>query len=127
MPNSSKILVIEDDTPLRKVLVAKLKESDYPVESAADGEEGLALALQLHPDLILLDLILPKKDGREVLHQLRADSWGRNVPVIILTVLDADEKMLNEILAYHPAHYFIKSEWRLEDVIEKVKELLEVS
>jgi two-component system response regulator RpaA len=127
VPNSSKILVIEDDTPLRKVLVAKLKESDYPVESAADGEEGLALALQLHPDLILLDLILPKKDGREVLHQLRADSWGRNVPVIILTVLDADEKMLNEILAYHPAHYFIKSEWRLEDVIEKVKELLEVS
>lgn len=124
MPNSSKILVIEDDSPLREALVAKLHESEYTVTSAVDGDEGLALALQSHPDLILLDLILPKKDGREVLHQLRADSWGKNVPVVILTVLDADEKMLNEIMVYHPAHYFIKSEWRLEDVLEKVKELL---
>lgn len=124
MPNSSKILVIEDDEPLRKALVDKLKESGYEVEFSVDGEEGLALALRSHPDLILLNLILPKKDGREVLHQLRTDSWGKDVPVIILTVLDADEKMLNEILAYHPAHYFIKSEWRLEDVIVKVKELL---
>jgi len=124
VPNSSKILVIEDDAPLRKALVAKLKESGYPVESAVDGEEGLELALRSHPDLILLNLILPKKDGREVLHQLRDDPWGENVPVIILTVLDADEKMLNEIMVYHPAHYFIKSEWRLEDVIEKVNELL---
>jgi len=126
VPSSSKILVIEDDNALREALVAKLHESKYTVASSVDGEEGLALALQSHPDLILLNLVLPKKDGREVLHQLRADSWGKDAPVIILTVLDADEKMLNEILAYHPAHYFIKSEWRLEDVIEKVKELLPV-
>jgi len=124
MPNSSKILVIEDESALREALFAKLQEAGYVVESAGDGEGGLGLALRSHPDLILLDLLLPKKDGREVLHQLREDSWGKDVPVIILTVLDADERMLNEILVYHPAHYFVKTTWRLEDVIEKVKELL---
>jgi len=124
VPNSFKILIIEDDTALRTALSIKMQEAGYLIEAAGDGEEGLALALRSHPDLILLDLILPKKDGREVLHDLRADTWGRTVPVIILTVLDADEKMLNEILTYKPAHYFIKSEWKLEDVVEKVKELL---
>ena len=121
---TKKILIVEDEEPVARAPQLKLQRYGIESEIVPDGREALLRLSKENFDLITLDLILPKKDGREVLHQLRADSWGKSVPVIILTVLDADEKMLNEILAYHPAHYFIKSEWRLEDVIEKVKELV---
>lgn len=120
-----RILVIEDESPLREVLVEKLSIEGYETLEAADGEEGLDLALENHPDLILLDLKLPKLDGIEVLERLRKDSWGKAVPVVILTVLEVDDEMIQKIVEFQPAHYFVKSNWKLEDVVAKVKEILE--
>ncbi len=122
-----KVLLIEDEESLRKPLADKFRSQGFEVTECADGEDGLARAFEIHPDLILLNLILPKKDGISVMRDLRADSWGKDVPIIILTVMDANEEILKEIIVNRPAHYFIKSDWKIDDVVQKVNELIRPS
>lgn len=81
--NSSRLLVIEDELPMRTALVDALRAEGYRVLAAADGETGLALALREQPDLILLDIMLPKLDGFALCAQLRR--LERRVPVLMLT------------------------------------------
>jgi two-component system OmpR family response regulator len=83
-----KILVIEDEAPLRRTLERALREEDFLVESAAEGDSGLALALHGAFDLILLDVMLPSIDGWEILRRLRADQRNKT-PVLMLTARDA--------------------------------------
>ena len=120
-----KILIVEDERPLRELLSQKLSSEGCSVLESGDGESGLKSALDNHPDLVILNLRLPKIDGIEVLRRLRADAWGKGVPVVILTVLDVSDEMLKEIVAHQPSYYFVKSDWKLEEVIEKIKEVLE--
>ena len=123
--HGKKILIVEDERPLRELLSQKLSSEGCGVLESADGESGLKSALDNHPDLVILNLRLPKIDGIEVLRRLRADTWGKAVPVVILTVLDVSDEMLKEIVAHQPSYYFVKSDWKLEEVIEKIKEVLE--
>jgi len=124
--NGKKILVIEDDAALRNVLRDKFSLEGFNVLEAKDGEEGLAIAVSLHPDLILLDIILPKMDGITMMKKLRqADEWGRKVPIILLTNLSADEDNISQAVAdCEPAYYLTKSNWSLEDLVEKIRERL---
>jgi len=101
-----------------------LTDEDYEMIEAKDGRAGLDLALKEHPDLILLDILMPKMDGVQVMKKLREDSWGKNVPVILLTKLDLDDQKLREIVQYGAAYYLVKRDWSLEDVVKKVKEVL---
>jgi len=122
-----RILVVEDDLPSRSAIMDKLMREGFNVYEAADGEQGLAIALQYFPDLILLDIIMPKMDGLTLLQKLReSGDWGKNVPVILLTNLGSDEKtIVKSVERDLPAYYLVKANWRLSDVVAKVRERLQ--
>ncbi|MFA6407517.1 MAG: response regulator [Candidatus Paceibacterota bacterium] len=119
------ILVVEDHIPVRLALVEKLTKHGYRAIEAKDGEEGLEVAGAQKPDLILLDLIMPRLGGMEMLEKLRKESeFGKKVPVIILTNLNPNDKIMKEVVETEPTFYLVKADWKLEDVIEKVNETL---
>lgn len=120
-----KILVIEDEIPLIEALEAKLKRSGYTVLMAHDGVTGLATALTVHPDLILLDLLLPEMDGLTVLKRLAADPVGKNIPVIVLSNISADDhQILSEALEIGAYDIMDKVDSKLGDVVKRVKDRL---
>lgn len=118
-----KLLIIEDEEELMKLLSRKLSEAGYAVSEAKDGEQGLAMALNGHPDLILLDLILPKLDGLTLLTKLRTDEWGKNAKVIVLTNL-ADANAVSMAATNMVNDFLVKTDWTLDQVLTKVKERL---
>ena len=95
--NKQSILIIEDDGSYRSILVKKLKEEGFLAIEAKDGEEGLNISLEKHPDLILLDLIMPRMDGITMLKELREDEWGKNAKIIILTAIMDSQKIAQAI------------------------------
>ncbi|MFA5932250.1 MAG: response regulator [Candidatus Paceibacterota bacterium] len=121
------ILVVEDEKILVNTLEEKLLAEGFEVLKAYNGIDGFTLALSEHPNLILLDLLMPKMDGMSMLKELRKDDWGKNVPVIILTNLTAgDEERNRDITKLEPSYYFMKTEKSLEEIIEKIKEILNI-
>ena len=126
MNKQKTILVVEDEKILRNLLVEVLSDQNFLALEAKNGNEGLEIALSKHPDLILLDLLLPGMRGMQVLKKIREDAWGASVPVIILTNLSAtNEELVNGMVTYKPMYYLIKSDWKIEDVIKKIEEILE--
>jgi len=126
---SKKILVIEeveDEKSLRDVLHDSFSLEGFSVLEAKDGEEGLATALSEHPDIILLDIVLPKMDGLTMMKKLReANEWGKHVPIILLTNLSADDDKINQAIAENePAYYLVKSNYTMSDLVEKIRERL---
>jgi len=119
-----RILVVEDDKALRFALKEKLEHAGYHVSVAQDGEEGLKIGLDELPDLILLDIIMPRLDGLKMLKAVRADEgWGAGVPVMILT--NSKEKGdIVEALEEGVTKYLAKSDWKIEDVIKRIEETL---
>jgi len=108
-----------------KILSEALTESAFETVQAANGAQGLALALEKHPDLIIADLLMPQMDGMTMMKRLREDEWGKDVPIIVLTNVNPDtNSALQAIIANHPAYYFVKSDMKLETIVEKVKEVL---
>ncbi|MBU0546257.1 response regulator [Patescibacteria group bacterium] len=118
-----KILIVEDELPLLEILSDKFLEANFEVFRAEDGEAGLEEALKNHPDMILLDILLPKMDGLEMLGKLRDDDWGKNAQVILLTNLSDSEKVA-EATKLGTYDYLVKSDWKLDDVVKKVNEKL---
>ena len=117
-----KIAVIEDDKALSKALAEKLARADFDVIQAYDGEEGLWLILKEKPDLILLDIVMPKMDGMTLLKKLRnnrQDEWAMKIPVIILTNLNADDNITQGVARDEPAYYLVKADFAIEQVIKK--------
>ncbi|HSA84528.1 MAG TPA: response regulator [Patescibacteria group bacterium] len=117
-----KILIIEDEPPMLNILRDKLVESGWETLTAQNGEEGLQIALTQHPDLILLDILLPKMNGTLTISKLRQDPWGKTIPVIMLTNVSPDtDKDLQAIVKNQPAYYFVKSDIELTTLTEKIK------
>lgn len=126
--SNKKILIVEiveDDRPLLTVLSERFASEGYRVLSAVTGEEGLKLALENKPDLILLDIVMPKMDGITMLKKLREDVWGKRANVILLTNLTADEKITKAVTELEPSYYLIKTDWKMDDIVERVKNCLE--
>lgn len=119
-----KILIVEDEQVLQKTLSDALKKEGYKVLEALDGELGLNLAKKEKPDLILLDIILPKKTGFEVLEELKKDPSTKDLSVIILTNLEEAENV-EKALVLGATTYLVKMEYSLASIIEKVKKTLE--
>jgi DNA-binding response OmpR family regulator len=119
-----KILIAEDELAYVRLLRDKLGHS-YKVLHAADGKEGLRLALKEKPDLILLDVRMPKMDGLAMLHELRKDTYGRKAKVILLTNLEASDKIVVRVAKDLPTYYFVKSDVELDYVLEKIQDLLQ--
>ena len=121
MPETQKILVVEDEPSLLLAIGKKLRHEGFEVFEARDGIDGLALAFAKHPDFILLDIVMPKMDGLTMLGKLREDDWGKKVPVLILTNLVSAESAAQA--EAHGSHgYLVKTEWTLEDVVKKIRE-----
>jgi len=118
-----KILIIEDDQSLQSALVEIIQQEGFETESAFDGEEGLAKARSFGPDLILLDIILPKKDGFEVLLEIKKDEATKNIPVLVLTNLE-EVNNIQKALDLGANSYLVKSDFSLKEVVEKVKAIL---
>ncbi len=119
-----KILFIEDESALQKTFNEILTQEGYEMMSALDGEIGLKLAKEKKPDLILLDLILPKIHGFDVLKQLKQDPQTKDIPIIVLTNLEGigDVEKAIELGA---TTYLVKAQYGLDEVIAKIKKALE--
>lgn len=121
-PNKRKhrILVVEDESILRRLLVTTLRGEGYEVWESDNGYEGHRQAVKHHPDLVLLDIIMPSMNGIEMLRQLRQDTWGKTANVVLLTNLD-DVDNMNQGMRYGVTDYFIKSDWSLDELAREVR------
>jgi DNA-binding response OmpR family regulator len=127
MEKQKTILIVEDEKSLRAAIVDILQLKNFLPIEAKNGKEGVDLALAKHPDLILLDLIMPEMDGMTALKNIRQDTWGANVPVIILTNLSANnEQLVEDVVTYMPMYYLVKSDWKLHDIVNKIEEILKI-
>jgi len=117
------VLLIEDEPTLQKTISEILIQEGYKMLNALDGEIGLQMALREKPDLILLDLILPKIDGFEVLENIRKNEATKDTPVIILTNLE-NAAAVERALALGAQSYLVKANYELEDVVQKVKQAI---
>lgn len=125
--DKKKILIVEDEESIQKAMSDYLLNQQFLTIMAKDGEEGFATAMKEHPDLILLDVLMPKMDGMVMLQKLRADEWGKTVPVIILTnVNPSTSSVINSVLENNPAYYLVKSDVKLEGILEKINEVLKI-
>ncbi len=118
------ILFIEDEPNLQKTLGRVLEQEGYEVQSALDGQSGLALVKRTKPNLILLDLILPKMDGFEVLQNLKNDPETKDIPVIVLTNLESPQD-IERALSLGATTFMVKANYELKEVVKKIKELLQ--
>lgn len=123
--NAKKILIIEDEKPVLGALVEKFNLEGFEVFEAENGEDGVKSAEANKPDIILLDLIMPVMTGLQALKAIREGSdYGKHVPIVILTNLDPNDKISDEISHHQPSFYIIKADMKIEEVVHKVKELL---
>lgn len=120
-----KILFIEDESTLQKTLGTVLTKEGYQVVSALDGEIGFRMAKKEKPDLILLDLILPKMNGFDVLKSIKAEETIKEIPIIVLTNLESMED-IQKALALGAATYLVKANYSLEEVLEKINKTINV-
>lgn len=121
MNTRKKILVVEDEQLLLRALCNKLKQEGFHVLEAINGKKGLEKALIDHPDMILLDIVMPVMDGLTMLKGLRKYDWGKAMPVIVLTNL-IDAAVEEETIDRNVADYLVKADWRLDDIVQKIKD-----
>lgn len=119
----AKVLIVEDDKFLRDLIVQKLKREGFAIFEAVDGEEGLKIAKEKHPDIILLDLILPGLDGFEVLRRIKSDDSTASIPVIVLSNLGQKEDM-DRAMAGGAEDFMVKAHFTPGEIIVKVKSVL---
>jgi len=121
-----RILVAEDDRFLRKAAEMALKRRGYTVLTASNGEEALRTAQSVLPDLVLLDLIMPKLNGFDVLQALKKEAPTAHIPVIILSNL-GQERDVQQAMEAGAAAYLIKTDLSLQALVERVEEALTAS
>lgn len=118
--DAMKVLIVEDEEALRKVLQEKMEHSGFDTFVAKDGVEGWDVAKSKNPDIILLDLILPRRTGFDVLGMLKKDPELKDVPVFVLSNLAEDEN-LKKALQMGAENYFVKAQHPINEVVEMVK------
>lgn len=117
-----KILTVDDEDSVRIALRNEFDSKKFQVLEAKDGEEGLAIALAEHPDLILVDYVMPKIDGIHFLEKLRTNQWGKSTKVFMLTNIPSPEKKrASEALG---AEFLLKSDWKLADLVKKCEQAI---
>ena len=119
-----RVLLVEDDRFLRRACEVSLRQRGFTVVTAADGEEALRLARTEAPDLVLLDLLLPKLPGLEVLQTLKAEDATRAIPVLVLSNSSREEDV-QRVLKLGAVGYLVKANLSLQELGERVTQLLE--
>jgi DNA-binding response OmpR family regulator len=118
-----KVLIVDDDAFLSGIYATKLELENFAVVSASDGEEGVKAALKEKPDIILMDVLMPKLDGFEALKRIKADPETKDIPVIMLTNLGQKEDV-EKGLQEGAADYLIKAHFVPAEAVEKIKAVL---
>ena len=118
------ILFVEDEAAIHRTLSDALAKEEYEIISALDGEIGLRLAKEKKPNLILLDLVLPKMNGFEVLSALKADATTKAIPVIVLTNLEQMDD-IQRVIDLGARTYLVKSNYDLTEVVDMIKKSIE--
>lgn len=119
----TKVLIVDDDAFLASIYATKLDIEGFEVVSARDGEEGYKAAMKEKPDLILLDVLMPKLDGFETLKKLKSDPDTKAIPVIMLTNLGQKED-IEKGMQEGAADYLIKAHFVPAEAVEKIKKVL---
>lgn len=119
----TKIAIIEDDPTISQMYRMKFEATGFDVQLASDGERGVALVEDFRPDLILLDMQMPRKNGYEALTEIRATDWGKSIPVIILTNM-GEEESPKELRGLGIESYIVKADLTPSQVVERVKRTL---
>jgi CheY-like chemotaxis protein len=118
-----KVLIIEDDPLMSRMYQRIFTFQKYDVEVAADGEEGLVKVASYKPTVILLDVMMPKMNGLQVLEKLKTDPENKNIPVIMLTNL-AGQQDAETALSKGAVKYMVKSEHDPKEIADMVKEII---
>lgn len=118
------ILLVDDDLTLREMYAERFKAEGFSVETAKDGEEALQKATELKPNIVLLDIMMPKINGLDVLKKLKEQEETKNIPVIVLTALIQDREKL-ESVTRGADDYVVKSETMPGEVITKIHAILD--
>ena len=124
-PNAPLVLIVEDDTSLSKMYSMKFTTEGFRVMVANDGAEGLAMAAEAHPSIILLDMMLPKYSGIEFLEQLQQHSKSITMPILALSNLTENQEK-ERALKLGVKEYLAKAMYTPEEVVAKVKEYLNI-
>jgi DNA-binding response OmpR family regulator len=122
----TKIAIIEDDPVISQMYRMKFESDGFDVQLAHNGEEGVALVESFSPDIVLLDLQMPVMDGEEALTIIRKASWGKTVPVIILTNVGLEEAP-KSLKALGVNSYIVKANLTPRQVVQQVKDALKIS
>lgn len=123
---SARIAVIEDDLSLRQLYEFKLSISGFDVRTAANGAEGLLLAEDFDPHLVLLDLRMPVMSGDEMLERLRSEDWGASMRIVVMTNISKDEAP-QSLRFLGVDRYIVKAHYTPSQVVDVVREVLGVS
>lgn len=119
----TKIAIIEDDPTINQMYRMKFEAAGFDVQLASDGERGVSLVEAFKPDLILLDMQMPIKNGHQALKEIRAEDWGKSIPVIILTNM-GEEESPKELRELGIESYIVKADLTPSQVVERVKDTL---
>lgn len=117
------VLIVEDEAVMLEALYDAFHLRGIPVLKAINGAEGLKVAIERCPEIILLDLLMPVMDGFTMLERLRRDSWGKNAKVMILTNFSSDE-VRYKAAKYNVLDFLVKTDHGIEDIIARVKRVL---
>ena len=119
----AKILIAEDDKSLASAYRVKLSKAGFEIKMASDGQEALDILESFTPDVILLDLIMPVKDGFSVLEELKKNNEWKNIPVIVASNLGQKED-IDKSMKLGATDYFVKSDMHINDVLAKINNTL---
>ena len=119
-----KILVVDDEASFRSILNKELTRNGYKVFEAKDGKEGYKKAIETHPNLIILDILMQAGDGLTMLERLRATKEEKSVKVIFLTNLELDAQVMKRAMRTKPLFYFVKTDTSLSSLLSKIDEEL---
>jgi len=120
---AKKIVIVEDDEFLRSLTSKRLESEGYEVAVAVDGEDAVKVIPKENPDLIFLDLLLPNKNGFEVLEEIRKDDKTKDTPVVVFSNLGQKED-IEKVKKFGVTEFLVKANFTLDDVVVKLKEIL---
>lgn len=119
MANTKTVLIVEDEKSLAEPLKLKLEKAGYSVYHGKNGQEGLDLVAKVHPDIILLDLLMPVMDGAQMLKHLSEKPETKNIKVIVLSNI-SDVDTASKVAGMGAMDYVVKSDWKLADIVTRV-------
>ena len=124
--SKKKVLIVEDESALSEALSDKLRNMGLEVSVGADGEEGLLLAKQMRPDIMLVDVLMPKMDGFSLFNAVKDDDDLKNIPFVFLTNLSEDLEIM-KLSELENVDYIVKADWKLKDIIKLIEQKIAIN